>query len=119
MKYHVVFSPEAEEQLAGLYRYIAAAASPGIAERYLNAIISYCETLETFPLRGAQRDDLRPGLRITHYNAYSTPIPPPIPVQTQPVNPVETRRPVQSKPCQSIHSKVGHSVHNKPATQAG
>lgn len=53
------------------------------------------------------------------HRAYSTPIPPPIPVQTQPVNPVETRRPVQSKPCQSIHSKVGHPVHNKPATQAG
>lgn len=67
MKYRVVFSPEAEEQLADLYRYIAAAASPGIAERYLNAIIRYCEKLETFPLRGAQRDDIRPGLRITHY----------------------------------------------------
>jgi plasmid stabilization system protein ParE len=23
--------------------------------------------LETFPLRGAQRDDIRPGLRITNY----------------------------------------------------
>ena len=67
MKYRVVFSPEAEEQLAGLYRYIAAAASPSIAERYVSAIIDYCETLETFPLRGAPRDDIRPGLRITNY----------------------------------------------------
>lgn len=47
MKYHVVFAPEAEEQLADLYRYIAGAASPVIAERYVNAIIGYCETLET------------------------------------------------------------------------
>jgi plasmid stabilization system protein ParE len=67
MKFRVIFSPEAEEQLADLYRYIASAASPGIAERYVNAIITYCETLETSPLRGAQRDDIRPGLRITNH----------------------------------------------------
>ncbi len=67
MKHRVVFSPEAEEQLVALYRYIAAAASPGIAERYVYAIVSYCETLDTFPLRGAKRDDIRPGLRITNY----------------------------------------------------
>jgi toxin ParE1/3/4 len=67
MKFRVIFSPEAEEQLADLYRYIASAASPGIAERYVNAIITYCETLETFPLRGAPRDDIRPGLRISNY----------------------------------------------------
>lgn len=67
MKHRVVFSPEAEDQLVELYRYIAAAASPGIAERYVNAIVSYCETLDTFPLRGAKRDDIRPGLRITNY----------------------------------------------------
>ena len=67
MKLRVIFSPEAEEQLADLYQYIASAASPGIAERYVSTIIAYCETLETFPLRGAQRDDIRPGLRITNY----------------------------------------------------
>ena len=67
MKFRVIFSPEAEEQLAELFHYIAAAASPGIAERYVNAIIAYCETLDTFPLRGAQRDDIRPGLRVTNY----------------------------------------------------
>ena len=38
MSHRVVFSPEAEDQLAELYRYIATAASPGIAERYVNAI---------------------------------------------------------------------------------
>jgi len=69
MKYRVVFSPEAEDQLAELYRFIATAASSGIAERYVSAIIEYCETLETFPLRGAQRDDIRPGLRITNYKS--------------------------------------------------
>ncbi|MCL1860351.1 MAG: type II toxin-antitoxin system RelE/ParE family toxin [Proteobacteria bacterium] len=67
MKYRVVFSPEAEEQIAALYRYIAAAASPDIAARYTDAIVTYCESLCTFPHRGAPRDDVRPGLRITHY----------------------------------------------------
>ena len=65
MSYRVVFSPEAAEQLADLYVYIAAAASPDIAARYTDAIVSYCESLHTFPHRGTMRDDVRPGLRIT------------------------------------------------------
>jgi len=67
MKHRVVFSPEALEQLAELYRYIAEAASPDVAAKYTEAIVSYCESLRTFPLRGTQRDDVRPGLRITNY----------------------------------------------------
>ena len=67
MTYRVVFSPESLEQLAELYRYIAGAASPEVAARYTEAIVTYCESLCTFPLRGAQRDDVRPGLRITNY----------------------------------------------------
>jgi len=49
MIYRVVFSPEAEEQLAALFRYIAAAASPDIAARYTEAIVTYCESLHIFP----------------------------------------------------------------------
>lgn len=67
MNCRVVFSPEAEEQLAALYHYIASVASPEIAARYTEAIVSYCESLRTFPHRGTMRDDVRPGLRITHY----------------------------------------------------
>ena len=67
MSYRVVFSPEAEEQLVALYGYIAAAASPDVAARYTEAIVSYCESLNAFPYRGAMRDDVRPGLRITNY----------------------------------------------------
>ena len=64
----VVFTPEAEEQLAALYRYIAmAASSAAIAQRYTSAIVTYCEGLQTFPHRGSRRDDIRPGLRITNY----------------------------------------------------
>ena len=67
MSYRVVFSPEAEEQLTALYGYICATASPDIAARYTEAIVSYCESLCTFPLRGTMRNDIRPGLRITNY----------------------------------------------------
>lgn len=67
MSYQVIFSPEAMEQLAALYRYIAEEASPNIAARYTESIVSYCENLSTFPHRGTMRDDVRPGLRITHY----------------------------------------------------
>jgi plasmid stabilization system protein ParE len=67
MTYRVVFAPEAVAQLEDLYRYIAEAASPDIAQRYTNAIVTYCETLQKFPQRGTRRDDIRPGLRITNY----------------------------------------------------
>jgi len=67
MSHQVVFSPEAMEQLAELYRYIAEEASPHTAAQYTEAIVSYCENLHTFPLRGTNRDEVRPGLRITHY----------------------------------------------------
>ena len=67
MKYRVIFSPEAEEQLAALYNHIADAATPDIAERYARAIITYCESMTTFPIRGIMREDVRPGLRITNY----------------------------------------------------
>jgi toxin ParE1/3/4 len=65
--YPVVFAPEALEQLEALYAYIADAASPTAAQQYTEAIVTYCETLQTFPLRGTRRDDIRPGLRITNY----------------------------------------------------
>ena len=50
MSHRVVFSPEAQEQLAALYRYIAQAASPDVAARYTDAIVTYCESLRTFAM---------------------------------------------------------------------
>ncbi|WP_442783212.1 type II toxin-antitoxin system RelE/ParE family toxin [Collimonas fungivorans] len=67
MRYRVIFTPEAQEQLVALYRYIAAAASPEIAERYTGSIVAYCEGLQDALHRGSRRDDVRPGLRITNY----------------------------------------------------
>ncbi|HEY3595921.1 MAG TPA: type II toxin-antitoxin system RelE/ParE family toxin [Paraburkholderia sp.] len=63
----VRFAPEAVEQLGNLERYIAETASPRLAADYVDAIVSYCESLQTFPNRGMRRDDVRPGLRVTNY----------------------------------------------------
>lgn len=42
MAYTVKFAPEALEQLAALYRYIATAATPEIAMRYTDAVVTHC-----------------------------------------------------------------------------
>ncbi|WP_263385572.1 type II toxin-antitoxin system RelE/ParE family toxin [Granulicella arctica] len=67
MPYTVVFTPEAEAQLLELYGYLAVEASPETAARFTDGIVTYCESLSTFPLRGTRRDDVRLGLRITSY----------------------------------------------------
>lgn len=64
MIFRIAYAPEAESQLVALYFHIAAAASPEIAESYTEAIVKQCESLRTFPMRGARRDDIRPGLRV-------------------------------------------------------
>ncbi|MGB4584501.1 MAG: type II toxin-antitoxin system RelE/ParE family toxin [Rhodoferax sp.] len=67
MRYGLVFTPEAMAQVEALYTYVSQAAGPDVASRYTNAIVTYCEGLHTFPLRGMRRDDIRPGLRIANY----------------------------------------------------
>ncbi|MBX7434177.1 type II toxin-antitoxin system RelE/ParE family toxin [Mycobacterium sp. Y57] len=63
MSFTVEFTPEAEDQLVELYRYIAAAGSTEVAACYTDEIVAYCEQLAAFPHRGRARDDVRPGLR--------------------------------------------------------
>lgn len=63
----VVFTPEAENQIVVLYRYIANKTSPKVAKHYTDAIVAYCESLSMIPHRGTCRDDIRLGLRITNY----------------------------------------------------
>ena len=67
MIYSVNFAPQAEDQLAQIYRYIADHGSADTAARYTEAIVAGCERLRQFPHRGTAREDLRPGLRLTHY----------------------------------------------------
>jgi toxin ParE1/3/4 len=42
---------------------VAAAGSPLAASDLVDAIVTFCEDLAPFPLRGTARDDIRPGLR--------------------------------------------------------
>ncbi len=67
MAARVVFTPEAQQQLLDLYRYIAQQGAPLTAQRYTDAIVSTCESLALFPMRGVARDDIRPGVRLTHH----------------------------------------------------
>jgi toxin ParE1/3/4 len=62
----VEFAPEAVQQLEQLEEYIAGQGSPRVASTYVDAIVSYCESLRSFPNRGTRRDDIRPGLRVTN-----------------------------------------------------
>jgi toxin ParE1/3/4 len=59
----VVLSPEAEAQIVALYEYLAAHASPTIADTYTNAIVERCERLGEMPFAGIARDDIRRGMR--------------------------------------------------------
>lgn len=64
MTYRIAYSPRALTQLEALYLYIADAAGPERAMAFVASITDYCERLETFPLRGTPREDIRPGLRL-------------------------------------------------------
>ena len=59
----VVFRPEALAQLDELYDFVAVAGSPMAAANLVDAIVTFCEDLAPFPLRGHARHDIRPGLR--------------------------------------------------------
>lgn len=56
MSYAVVFSPEALKRLDTIEQYIADNASPLVAARYVDAIVTFCQSLTTFPERGTRRD---------------------------------------------------------------
>jgi plasmid stabilization system protein ParE len=61
--YTVRLRPAAARHLTRIEGRIAEEATSEIAERYVEAILKRCHSLEWFPHRGIPRDDLRPGLR--------------------------------------------------------
>jgi len=63
VKYAIVLTPEARDHLDAIYDYIAAAASPDVAQRFTDGILDHIDKLTDYPRRGTMRDDLRPGLR--------------------------------------------------------
>ncbi len=68
----VLFTASAERQLDSLHRYISNHAGERTADRYIGRITAFCEGLSTFPLRGAARDDLLPGLRTIGFERRAT-----------------------------------------------
>lgn len=65
--YAVGFAPEADDQLEALFVYVAGRSSVATAGRFLSTVVQACERLALFPHRGVPRDDIRPGLRMTHH----------------------------------------------------
>jgi toxin ParE1/3/4 len=63
----VIFTPLAEGHLDSMHEYITAHASESRAADYIGRIVTFCKGLTTFPVRGKQRDDLSPGLRVTGF----------------------------------------------------
>lgn len=70
---HVVrFSAPSEADLERIYRYIAEQSNPERALSFTTAIHAHCMGLQTFPLRGAAREDIRPGPRILPFRGSVT-----------------------------------------------
>jgi toxin ParE1/3/4 len=67
MIYKIDYTQEARDHILDIYNYIREVASGAIAERYVSSIAGYCESLNLLPERATKRDDLQPGIRITHY----------------------------------------------------
>ena len=63
--YSVYFMPDAIKDLENIYEYIAE--QSGLPERawaYIETLKLKCQELETFPVRGQQRNDLMDSLRV-------------------------------------------------------
>ena len=68
----VSFRPQAEADLFELYRHIADESGHRVAGGYIDRIEAVCMALESFPERGTQRHDIRPGLRTTGFERRAT-----------------------------------------------
>lgn len=64
MARRVVYSPQAQCHLIGLYDWSAGESGfPSRAEAYVSALMDRCDALADFPMVGRVQDDIRPGLR--------------------------------------------------------
>lgn len=61
--FEVVFDRDAEADLLAIRNYIAEAASPRIAEAYLDRLLRYCEGFTNAPYRGTAHDGDLAGVR--------------------------------------------------------
>src|ERR1700731_316876 len=67
----IIWSPEADEDLIGIWGYLAGEASEQVADNQLLSIEKACTMLEAWPHSGRPRDELLPGVR-------SVPVHPPV-----------------------------------------
>ncbi|MCG8405201.1 MAG: type II toxin-antitoxin system RelE/ParE family toxin, partial [Phycisphaerales bacterium] len=64
----VKFTPLAERHIDELHQIITERSGyESRADGYVTRIVEFCEGLSNFPLRGAARDDLLPGLRVVGF----------------------------------------------------
>jgi toxin ParE1/3/4 len=71
-RFKVSFRPRAEQDMFGLYQYIAEKSGLSVAGGYVERIEAACLALATFPERGTKRDDIRPGLRTIGFERRAT-----------------------------------------------
>ncbi len=63
--YDVSLSPDAIQDLTNIYHFIAKKSGyPEVALGYIEKLRDRCYTLQSAPIRGQRRDDIRPNLRI-------------------------------------------------------
>lgn len=58
-----MFAAEARWDFANLEDYLTAKAGGAVAERYVEAVLAFCEGLADTPHRGSLRPDIQPGAR--------------------------------------------------------
>lgn len=68
----VVIARKAQSQLESIYRYIAKASSPRIAEAYVEAIRAECRSLALLPKRGTDHGSIMPELRTIGFRRSAT-----------------------------------------------
>jgi plasmid stabilization system protein ParE len=71
MKYRVIFSSTAEDDVAEILAYLLPRAGEQVARRYIDHLIDYCYSFETFPKRGTVFEG-QPGLRLVGYRRRAT-----------------------------------------------
>lgn len=63
-RYQVVVSDEAQRDLFSLFGWIESLADEKRARSYLQRLKRFTQSLESAPLRGRQRNDIRSGMRV-------------------------------------------------------
>lgn len=61
----VTYTEAALRQLVAIDDYLASVGVPDTT--FVEGVVAFCDTLTTFPNRGRDRSDLRPGLRTIGY----------------------------------------------------